>query len=202
MMIQPIGILQTHSVLANSSPEARTLSSGVPGKVVEPKGEVDQESPSLGTTNSDSIEISAAGISAFANRVLRENSLAELNKILQASDEGATPIEELDPTEHTPEKTADFIVSLTTRFYDTYAAGHPELDSQGVLDGFMEVISGGIQKGFDDAREVLEGLELLKDSIAEGVDKTDSLVSEGLKQFYEHKLALMEESEEILANAA
>ena len=201
-MIQPIGILQTYSVLANSSPQARTLSSGVSTKTVEQKSEVAEESPSLGTTNSDSIEISAAGISAFANKVLRENSLAELNKILQANDEGATPIQDLDPTEHTPEKTADFIVSLSPRFFDSYSSCHPELDSQGVLDGYMELISGGIQKGFDDARDILEGLDLLNNTIAEGVDKTDSLVSEGLKRFYEQKLALMDEPEKILADAA
>jgi len=49
------------------------------------------------------------------------------------------------------------------------------------------VISGGIDKGFKDARDILEGLNVLKEgNIAGNIDATYDLVQKGLQAFVDN----------------
>ncbi len=84
-----------------------------------------------------------------------------------------------------PEATADRIISLSTAFYPKYKEQHPELSEEEAVTKFTELISGGIDKGFAEAREVLAGLNVLEGDIASNIDKTYDLVQEGLKSFLE-----------------
>lgn len=195
MMIQSIGALQTYSVLANGKAKTTMMdSSGTSvtdaalAKITAIANGAVEETPKAKT---DSLNLSLAGVTAYANQTLRDSTVAELNKLLKQLDGNAKPIEELDPQAHTPEKTADFIVSMSTGFFDTYAAGHPELEQKGLLDGFMGIISGGIERGFTEARSLLEGLDVLNGEIEEGVDSTDTQVWKKLQQFYMDKLDLL-----------
>lgn len=55
-----------------------------------------------------------------------------------------------------PEKTADRIVTFATNFLDAYLDNHnDETDREGTLAEFRELIEGAIDKGFDQAREML-----------------------------------------------
>lgn len=47
----------------------------------------------------------------------------------------------------------------------------------------MSVISGGIEQGFKDARDILENLSVLEGKVAADIDRTYDLVQEGLKHF-------------------
>ncbi len=85
-----------------------------------------------------------------------------------------------------PEATAERIVSLSTAFFDQYQEQHPEMDQDEALVAFTEVISGGIDKGFAEAREILNGLKVLEGEIASNIDKTYDLVQDGLKSFVEN----------------
>jgi len=83
----------------------------------------------------------------------------------------------------TPEATADRIVSFSTGLFSLYQQQHPKLSEQEQLDRFLDVIGGGIDQGFGEAREILDGLGVLEGDIEDNIDKTYDLVQEGLAAF-------------------
>lgn len=85
-----------------------------------------------------------------------------------------------------PEATAERIVSLSTAFFGSYQQQHPELSEDEALTKFIDIISGGIDTGFGEAREILGGLNVLEGDIATNIDLTYDLVQEGLKAFIEN----------------
>ena len=88
-----------------------------------------------------------------------------------------------------PQATADRIVSMSTAFFGKYAENHPEKDQQTALNDFTKLIGGGIDKGFAEARQILDGLKVLEGDIASNIDKTYELVQSGIKSFVESYLA-------------
>ena len=94
-----------------------------------------------------------------------------------------------------PEATAQRIVSLSTGFFEAFKAQNPNEDEAVLLDRFMETISKGIEQGFSEAREILDGLQVLEGDIATNIDKTYDLVQEGLNEFFERMTEAFEESE-------
>jgi len=84
-----------------------------------------------------------------------------------------------------PEATADRIVSLSTAFLPQYQEQHPELSDEEARVAFTEIISGGVDTGFSEAREILSGLAVLNGDIASNIDKTYDLVQEKLAAFVE-----------------
>jgi hypothetical protein len=203
MMIQPVGVLQSYAVQANSQAKTGRDSGGVTSLSGGPTSQPLSLPLEVGSSKSDSLNLSVEGMAAYAYQTLREKAVSEINRLLQEADGSSQPLEDLDPASHTPEKTADFIVSRTTGFFENYAAGHPELKEQGLLDGFMEVISGGLKRGLEEARDILEGLDVLNGLVAEGIEETDSLIWEKLQVFYDSKLTTLSDlGEQTLADAA
>ena len=82
-----------------------------------------------------------------------------------------------------PEATADRILSFSTGLFSLFQQQHPSLSETEQVDRFIDVIGGGIDQGFAEAREILDGVGVLKGEIAENIDKTYDLVQEGLAQF-------------------
>lgn len=82
-----------------------------------------------------------------------------------------------------PEATAERIVSLSTGFFDAFQAQHSNRSFEENLSSFIEVISGGIDKGFSEARDILSGLKVLEGDIASNIDATYTLVQEKLAAF-------------------
>lgn len=82
-----------------------------------------------------------------------------------------------------PEATADRIVSLSTAFFGSYQQQHPELSQEDALIKFADIISGGINTGFTEARNILSGLQVLKGDIASNIDVTYDLVQQKLTSF-------------------
>jgi hypothetical protein len=82
-----------------------------------------------------------------------------------------------------PEATAERIVSLSTAFFDAYQEQNPTQDDAVALEKFMATIGSGIDKGFEEARNILEGLNVLDGQIASDIDETYSLVQEKLAAF-------------------
>ncbi|MBL6986132.1 MAG: DUF5610 domain-containing protein [Methylobacter sp.] len=86
-----------------------------------------------------------------------------------------------------PQATADRIVQFSTAFFDKYQANHPEQSTEEALNSFTTLIGGGIDKGFKEARDILEGLNVLKEgNIGTNIDATYELVQKGLKAFVEN----------------
>lgn len=85
--------------------------------------------------------------------------------------------------EVSPEATAERIVSLSTAFFGAYQAANPDLSQQEALTAFIDVIGGGIEQGFTEARDILEGLKVLEGDVATNINSTYDLVIEGLSAF-------------------
>lgn len=92
----------------------------------------------------------------------------------------------------TPEATAGRILSLSTAFFDAYAAQpkNKDLDSETVARNFVDLIRGGFERGFGEARDILGGLGVLgADSpIKQGINQTYALVMKGYDDFLASKL--------------
>ena len=84
-----------------------------------------------------------------------------------------------------PEATAERIVSQSTAFFSAFQSQerNQDLTLQEQVDKFLEVIGGGIDQGFKEARDILGGLGVLEGDIASNIDKTYELVQQGLKDF-------------------
>ncbi len=89
-----------------------------------------------------------------------------------------------------PEATAERIVAFATAFYGRYKELFPAASEEETLDNFLKVIGGGIDKGFADAKDILKGLKVYEGEVESGVDKTYSLVLQGLHSFREKMLEL------------
>lgn len=53
------------------------------------------------------------------------------------------------------------------------------------LDKFIALVGGGVDKGFEDARGILDGLGVLKGKVADDIDSTYSLIQDGFAKFRE-----------------
>ncbi|MEZ0148834.1 MAG: DUF5610 domain-containing protein [Candidatus Reddybacter sp.] len=85
-----------------------------------------------------------------------------------------------------PEATAERIVSLSTAFLPAYLDANSDLDFETTVNQFIDVISGGIDQGFAEAREILDGLQVLNGDIASNIDTTYELVQDKLAAFVEN----------------
>ena len=81
------------------------------------------------------------------------------------------------------EATAGRIVSMSTAFFEAYAARRPDDDPEAVLRDFMDVIRGGFEKGFGEARDILSGLGVFNGAVEVDVTKTRELVLQGYDRF-------------------
>ena len=82
-----------------------------------------------------------------------------------------------------PEVTADRIVAFSTHFLVSYREQHPEMNEEQSLTAFVDIISGGIEQGFAEAKDILGALKVLGGDIATNIDKTYELVQQGLQSF-------------------
>lgn len=127
-----------------------------------------------------SLEVSlSSGNDSLA--LLYRTAVTELNKALEA-DLGPSAIQQAydSGVDVTPEATAERIVSLSANFFSSYQDQHPDMDYQTQVESFIELISGGIDQGFSDAREILDGLQVLQGDIAANIDTTYDLVQKSL----------------------
>ena len=98
-----------------------------------------------------------------------------------------------------PEATADRIVSLSTAFFDAYKGQNPNLSEEEALTKFIDVISGGIDTGFGEARDILSSLSVLEGDIASNIDSTYDLVQEKLQAFIDSFSEPEESTEETIS---
>ncbi len=113
--------------------------------------------------------------------LLFRTAVNELNKVLE-TDLGSSPIQKAYDSglDISPGATAERIVSLSANFFSSYQNQHPEMDYQTQVESFVEVISGGIDQGFAEARNILDGLDVLEGDIATNIDTTYTKVQEKL----------------------
>jgi len=98
-----------------------------------------------------------------------------------------------------PQATADRIVAFSTNLLPLYLKQNPEMSEEEGLAKFMDVIGGGIDNGFEEAREVLGGLNVLEGEIASNIDKTYELVQQGLADFVENYSSSESSSDDVVS---
>jgi hypothetical protein len=111
-----------------------------------------------------------------------KSAIEHLNEQLKPT-LGDNAIQNAVSQDNSPEGTAGRIVSLSTGLFELYKQSFPGEDESKVLDRFMKVIQGGINTGFKEARGILSGMGVLGGSIASNIDKTYTLVTQGLADF-------------------
>lgn len=116
--------------------------------------------------------------------LLFSTAIAKLNEAL-APTLGANAIQNAAASgiDFSPEATAQRIVSLSTGFYSAFKAQHPNESDAAVQEKFISTINQGINRGFNEARTILAGLNVLQGNIAGNIDQTYSLVQDGLNAF-------------------
>ncbi|SFR49740.1 DUF5610 domain-containing protein [Thiomicrospira sp. ALE5] len=135
-----------------------------------------------------------------ASKILFQEAIDQINQALE-TDLGPDAINAEKLAEQggmdywSPENTASRIVLGTTAMFEAFKKANPDLEGEAVLDRFLEVVGGGIEKGFKQATELLTGFDVFDGSIKENADKTYQLVQQGLQDFRAQQL-------EKLANAA
>lgn len=107
------------------------------------------------------------------NNLIKETT-GEENAVQSATDAGM---------DFSPEATAQRILSFATGFFDKFKENHSELEDEEARSQFVDLIQGGIDRGFEEAREILDGLQVLNGDIADNIDKTYQFILDGLNQF-------------------
>lgn len=90
--------------------------------------------------------------------------------------------------DNSPEGTAGRIVSLSTGFFEAYAAQRTDDDPEQVARDFIDLIRGGFEQGFDEAKDILQGLKVFGGEVESGIMKTYELVNKGYDDFLTSKL--------------
>jgi Domain of unknown function (DUF5610) len=117
-------------------------------------------------------------------KLLYKTALEGINSELEA-EFGPNAAEKIKQSgvDTSPQATADRIVGFATAFYQKYSEQNPDMPEEERLDKFLALVGGGVDKGFDDAKGVLDGLGVLNGKVAEDIDSTYSLIQEGFAKF-------------------
>ncbi|WP_286239534.1 DUF5610 domain-containing protein [Neptuniibacter halophilus] len=153
------------------------------GEIPEAPADVQQDQAIIEATVGSDVTLSASNEPV---KLTVSAVIANLNEVL-APDLGPQAIEaaydaQLDVS---PEATADRIVSLTTAMFSAYQTANPDLEGAALVDQFVDVIAGGIEQGFSEARTILDDMGVLEGDIASNIDSTFDLVMQGLEKFRE-----------------
>lgn len=130
--------------------------------------------------------------------LLFRSAIERINELL-APTLGPDAIQAKMSEDNSPEATAGRIVSLSTGFFAAYAAQRPDDDPDQVARDFVDLVRGGFEQGFAEAKDILQGLKVLGGDIESGVMKTFDLVSKGYDDFLAGKLAKPPESAQAAA---
>lgn len=123
--------------------------------------------------------------------LLYRTAIDRINEFL-APELGPNAIGTADAPDASPEATAGRILSLSTAFYDAFAAQpkNKDKDPDALAREFVDLIRGGFESGFGEAKDILTGLNVMgADSpIEQGINKTYALVMKGFDDFLASKL--------------
>jgi len=140
------------------------------------------------TLSSDGIDKVDVGINGLSDSLILKarKIIDKLNELLKTKYPGG--IQSLKPEEATPEATADRIVQGSTAFFAAYAKQNPNMDDEELLTSFMELVRKGVEQGYSEAYNILEGLGAFEfEGVKEGIEKTKGLIESKLQLFEKMK---------------
>lgn len=98
----------------------------------------------------------------------------------------------------TPQATADRIVKQATSFFTSFQQNNETLDFEQQLEKFLQVIGGGIDKGFEEARNILDSLKVLEGEVESNIDQTYELVQAGLLGFQQLQASINDDNGDVV----
>lgn len=110
--------------------------------------------------------------------LLFKTAVEGINEVL-----GENAIQNAASQDNSAEATAQRIVDMSTAFYDQYLQQNKLEDNEESRGKFIDLVSGGFEKGFKEAQDILGGLKVLEGDVAAGIDKTHELVLAGFAAF-------------------
>ena len=175
---------------ASSVSNTGTTTSGVAGK--DDKVKTEGATAQMSVNDRSKLQLNAAILQASMNvsissqndplALVYKSAITSINEALQA-DFGDDAVQNAASQDNSAEATANRIVSLSTGFFEAFKKQNPGMDNDAALEKFMGTISGGMEKGFSEARDILKGLNVLQGDIAGNIDKTYELVHKGYADF-------------------
>lgn len=120
------------------------------------------------------------------NSVLFQRAIDAINKELEPTLGKNAAQNAFDSgIDFSPEATAERIVSFATSFFPLFQQNHEgegnSLESQ--LDDFINLVGGGVDKGFGEAKDILTGLDVFNGDVEENANQTYDLIYEGFDKF-------------------
>lgn len=154
--------------------------------------------PGRAADATDSVEISLAAHMTVeaANGVMLDSVVEQINKAIQEAGIDLT-IEEarVSGMDLSPEATARRIVDFSAGFAAAYESAHPRDPARVRISGFMSLIRGAIRDGFQQARDFLEGVTRLSDTVERNIDRSFELTNEFLDAFHASQLERLDTAE-------
>ena len=87
-----------------------------------------------------------------------------------------------------PEAVSGRLLDFATGLFDAFASRRPDDALDQVLEDFAKLIRDGFEQGFNEARDILEGLGVFNGSIQADAERTFELFVEGLDAFLSERL--------------
>ena len=175
-----IGSAQTQSLIASINVSSKFEASAVSS---QKDGPVDAVLMSVG----GSVDTN------YAQQVL-ETELGQsfANALRDAGIEGQALDDVLSGViDFSPEATAKRIVDFASSFFGAFQANNADQDGNSQIDGFSELIRGAIEKGFAQAKDILEGIAKISQGVTADIDETLVLVMKGIDDFAEGKRGVL-----------
>ena len=186
-----IPIASSGNSASSVSTIGNTATSGVAGKDDKVK-QADGTTAQMSVNDRSKLQLNAAILQASMNvsissqndplALVYKSAITSINEALQA-DFGDNAVQNAASQDNSAEATANRIVSLSTGFFEAFKQQNPGMDNDAALEKFMGTITGGMEKGFSEARDILKGLNVLQGDIAGNIDKTYELVQKGYADF-------------------
>ncbi len=151
--------------------------------------DVSVDAHATATVQGDKVEISLSANMTVetVNGILNDSVIEQINKAIQEAGIDLRIEEELE-SDQSPEATAQRIVEFAAGFLDGFEAQHAGDTALARISGFMTLIRDAIREGFTDARDFLESITKLSDTINENIDLTFELTSSFLDEFHQAQL--------------
>ncbi len=121
----------------------------------------------------EQVQRSGSEIDMAPLKVVGAEVLSRLEKVLKTE---GIDLRGLAESDFTPEKIAERIMSSVQAAFGRFRQAQPESD----VGRFFSEVREGLEKGFSEARDVLQGVGALQGKIAGDVDKIQDLTMQGL----------------------
>ena len=148
----------------------------------------------------DSVEISLTANMTVeaANGIVMDSLVEQINKAIQEAGIDLT-VEEAKTSgmDLSPESTARRIVEFAAGFLEGYESGRDHNPARVRISGFMSLIREAIQEGFHQARDFLEGITKLSETIDQNINRTFELANQYMDEFHQTQIARIDAAGEV-----